>query len=147
MAGAEYQKVWRESLPPCIEKGCNRQMRNLQTSLCANHYAKTPHGRDLILRRNYGIRLGEFDELMKIQNGVCGICESSKSLDRNGNQARLCVDHDHQTGMVRGLLCSTCNSALGLFKDDARLLTRALMWIRMAELPDEKFNWITEGAK
>jgi hypothetical protein len=113
--------------------------------LCLNHYGQTPTGRDLILRRKYGIRIGEFDELMKIQNGVCGICESSKSLDRNGNQARLCVDHDHQTGAVRGLLCSTCNSALGLFKDDARLLTRALMWIGQNELPDEKFNWTMEG--
>ena len=145
MSTSEYRKARMAAMPPCTwSKGCKRKVVHLTSMLCLNHYGQTPTGRDLVLRRKYGIALGEFDELMQIQNGVCGICESSVSLDRNGNQARLCVDHDHKTGVVRGLLCSTCNSALGLFKDDARLLTRALMWIGQAELPDEKFNWIIE---
>ena len=145
MSRTNYMKARLASMPPCTwSQGCTKKVVNLSSMLCLNHYGQTPKGRDLVLRRKYGLRLGEFDELIKTQNGVCGICESSVSLDRNGKETRLFVDHDHKTGTVRGLLCSTCNSALGLFRDDARLLTRALMWIGTDELPDEKFNWIIE---
>jgi hypothetical protein len=52
------------------------------------------------------------------QRGVCKICKLKYAK-------RLCIDHDHQSGEVRGLLCSSCNSGLGFYKDDSRLLREA----------------------
>lgn len=69
--------------------------------------------------RSYGISVDQYNYLFKIQKGVCYICQE-KELKKS-----LGIDHDHKTGKVRGLLCSKCNTAIGLLKDDPELLTRA----------------------
>lgn len=53
---------------------------------------------------------------------ACGICGQVPA-------DRLCIDHDHETGKVRGLLCRTCNSGIGLLQDSPELLRRAIKWI------------------
>ena len=58
------------------------------------------------------------------QAGLCGIC---KRPDSSG--IKLSVDHCHQTGKVRGLLCGNCNRALGLFRDNINLLTNAVSYL------------------
>jgi predicted nucleic acid-binding Zn ribbon protein len=58
-------------------------------------------------RRAYGIGKIEYDEMLTNQGGVCAICK------RPPADTRLCIDHDHATGHVRGLLCSRCNGMLG----------------------------------
>jgi hypothetical protein len=68
----------------------------------------------------YGIDADTYGQLLTTQNGVCAICHSV-----NENGYRLAVDHNHKTGEVRGLLCSTCNSALGLLHDDPSILRAA----------------------
>lgn len=68
--------------------------------------AKTRHARDLRLRRTYGITADQYDEMLDQQNGVCAICE------RPPKKMPLNVDHDHKSGLVRGLLCWTCNHRL-----------------------------------
>ena len=60
------------------------------------------------------------------QNGVCKICK----LPPNHNSNHLCVDHDHETGEVRALLCDLCNRGLGYFKDDPRLLKLGAEYLR-----------------
>jgi hypothetical protein len=76
--------------------------------------------------RKYGITHKEYDQMYLEQNGVCKICK----LPPVGQKNRLCVDHDHQTGDVRALLCDHCNRGLGFFKDDERLLNLASDYIR-----------------
>lgn len=82
---------------------------------------------DKQLLRKYGITLEEYDRLYEKQSGVCAICHLPQSSTRN---SRLCVDHDHQTGEVRGLLCSDCNRGIGLLKDDYRILNNAADYLR-----------------
>jgi hypothetical protein len=65
----------------------------------------------------------EFDQMMINQEGKCYICKGD-----NGSIA-LCIDHDHLTGKVRGLLCNKCNRGLGLFSDDLVLLKRAMNYL------------------
>ena len=96
---------------------------NLQTQ-CKNCY----HSRQL--ERLYGITLAEYDRMYEEQNGVCKICHLPQESKRN---TRLCVDHNHTTGEVRGLLCDSCNRAIGLLKDDPRLLDRAAEYLRSTE--------------
>ncbi len=57
------------------------------------------------------------------QGGVCGIC-GGRDRDRD-----LAIDHDHETGEIRGLLCSRCNTALGSFRDNPEIITAALSYL------------------
>ncbi len=74
----------------------------------------------------YGLSLEEYDILLLAQGGVCAICGKSQSGKR---KMRLCVDHSHKTGQVRGLLCEKCNVGLGSFRDDPELLVRAARYL------------------
>src|SRR3990167_7315768 len=67
-------------------------------------------GREYDLFRKHGITLAEFDIMNNSQEGKCKICLKPDVL--------LCVDYDHETEEIRGLLCKSCNLALGSFKDD-----------------------------
>lgn len=72
--------------------------------------------------------------MLAAQDGVCAICrngEASKS-NRGHRRRRLTVDHDHETGQVRGLLCSGCNLALGGFRDSPDLLLAAASYLASA---------------
>lgn len=75
---------------------------------------------------NYGISRDEFDAMLTAQGGGCAICGSSmRDVSRN----RLCVDHCHDTGRVRGLLCGHCNRGLGFFQDSPELLEKAKRYL------------------
>ena len=60
----------------------------------------------------YGLNRNEQTELLESQNHKCGICESDVKLFVRNNQAGV-VDHCHETGEVRGILCGPCNTAIG----------------------------------
>lgn len=70
---------------------------------------------------------GDYEKMALEQNNKCAICKQEEyRMSRNGKQrTRLCIDHDHDTNMVRELLCHDCNSALGKFKDSPELLLEA----------------------
>lgn len=77
------------------------------------------------LKRLYGITLEEYDALFDAQHGCCAICGKHQSiLDRT-----LDVDHDHKTNRIRSLLCSHCNTVLGLMDDDPELLRKAAKYL------------------
>lgn len=67
-------------------------------------------------KRRYGVTAEEYAQLLAAQGGVCQLCRK---------ETPLCIDHEHTTGTVRGLLCKTCNAGLGMFHDDSALLHRA----------------------
>lgn len=81
------------------------------------------------LEYQYGMTLDDYDAMFKAQNGVCAICGVPPIARRGAKNGRLCVDHNHDTGQVRALLCSTCNSALGGFRDDPNLLRTAALYL------------------
>lgn len=64
------------------------------------------------------------------QGGVCAICRQPEQMRKNGQIRALSVDHDHETGTVRGLLCGHCNSILGLAKDSVDRLSRAIDYLQ-----------------
>jgi hypothetical protein len=78
------------------------------------------------LKTKYGISLADYEAMLRRQGGVCGICK------RKPGKRRLCVDHDHKTGQVRGLLCGRCNSGNGFYQDDPRLTRAATAYLERA---------------
>ena len=83
------------------------------------------------LKENYDIDDVQYHELLNKQFGVCAICEK-------GSEENLSADHNHHTGEVRGLLCKSCNYALGQFGDDINRLRGAVSYLERA---DEKPAW------
>jgi hypothetical protein len=79
----------------------------------------------------FGISHEQYDAMLVKQGGVCAICRNPEpALDsRTGKPRGLAVDHTHKDGGVRGLLCSLCNRGLGMFRDDATLLSRAIQYV------------------
>jgi hypothetical protein len=81
------------------------------------------------LKKAYGITLDEYNKLLSKQKNKCSICE----IDNNGkyrNKARaFAVDHCHNTNKIRGLLCSDCNIAIGLLKDNTKYLQSAINYL------------------
>lgn len=77
------------------------------------------------LKKRYNMSLEDFNSLLGAQNGLCAICGHPET----SRYRRLSVDHDHNTGKIRGLLCSGCNSGLGRFKDDPARVERALLYL------------------
>ena len=70
----------------------------------------------------YGLTRETYAALLIAALGQCAICGSRENT--------LCIDHCHQTGHVRGLLCGNCNRALGGFQDNAHLLSLAAVYLR-----------------
>lgn len=81
------------------------------------------------LKRKYAISILDYNEMLTAQDGRCAICRKTESNIINGKTLSLAVDHDHKTGAVRALLCSNCNTALGLFGDDPGLLDAAKAYL------------------
>lgn len=81
------------------------------------------------LKRNYKLTLKEYDQLFHKQCGYCYICLTHQDKLKK----KLAVDHCHQTGKVRGLLCMKCNTALGKFNDDIYLIERALAYLKKSQ--------------
>lgn len=90
--------------------------RNLVCSLC-NRLKR--------IKDSYGVSEEVYKDLLERQFGKCAICGASWQASGR----RFSVDHSHETGKVRGLLCGSCNFGLGQFKDDPDLLMRAVGYL------------------
>lgn len=73
----------------------------------------------------HGLTPESYAAMLERQGGACAIC-------RGGFGTKTCIDHDHTTGAVRGLLCHSCNVALGHFRDDPELLANAIAYLEEA---------------
>lgn len=87
---------------------------------------------DNYYRNQYGIGVNEVEQILERQNYVCAICEEVGFKMNEGVKLTLNLDHCHDTGYVRGLLCHNCNRALGLMKDDVTRLNRAINYLKGA---------------
>lgn len=101
---AAYHKTWRENNP--------------------KHAARVDRWN---LEIGTGLKQEEFDAMLQDQGGVCAICKGTHR--ENSKFKRLHVDHDHVDGGIRGLLCSSCNTAIGLMKEDIPRLKSAIDYL------------------
>lgn len=101
-----------------------------------------PHvWKDSDLQRKFGISLDEYIKMAIAQHNKCAICGDEEKEVRNGTPKNLAVDHHHATGKVRGLLCSSCNTGLGKFKDNIKILKNAISYLERYSI---RFNSVLE---
>lgn len=74
----------------------------------------------------YGITVEEYDKMLEEQGDKCKICGTPQS----GIKKKLAVDHCHTTNKVRGILCSKCNTAIGLLNDDIELIEKVIQYLK-----------------
>lgn len=82
------------------------------------------------LKRSFGITIDDYDRIFEKQGGVCAICGNRETIKNRWGTKRLSVDHDHETGEVRGLLCRKCNAGLGFFEDKIDNLNSAIDYLK-----------------
>lgn len=100
------------------------RMRNRQTGRAKAYYhAHKDKYRDWFMRRTYGITLATYEELLRQQNGGCAVCH------KKPQKRHLDIDHCHKSGKVRGLLCASCNTALGHLQENATFFKAALVYL------------------
>lgn len=86
--------------------------------------------KNTILKKQFGITMDVFEQMQTEQNNLCAICgQPETNYNRQGNLMALHVDHCHTTNKIRGLLCSKCNTAIGLFREDIEIMQKAMAYI------------------
>lgn len=88
------------------------------------HHANPERVRDNRLRYQFGITGAEWDRLFEEQGRRCAVCGGTEPITKNWH-----VDHCHESGVVRGILCGLCNPGLGYFKDDTNRLWAAIAYL------------------
>lgn len=122
-----------------FSRRCDKGRENERHSICkqckvqiTKKYLRKPRNKDRARARRYGLTMAQFEAMMTAQQGKCAICgESDMPIDpRTGKRYDLAIDHDHVTGVVRDLLCPSCNNGLGCFDDDLDRLQAAISYLK-----------------
>ena len=104
-------------------------------SACKECRNSSPKNRDIEkerewgLLKNYNLSSEEFEKILLSQNNCCAICGINQDKLKGGIKKHLCVDHCHNTGEVRGLLCDKCNRGIGLLGDNVDTLKNAVSYL------------------
>ena len=125
---AEYKRYYYAHLEERRTSSRLRAAKNrpLNREKCRAWYAENKASeRARRIERRYAISQERFRELFVAQGSSCAICERTTPGARG-----WCIDHDHATGTVRGVLCGPCNSGIGHLGDDAARVEKALAYLR-----------------
>lgn len=105
------------------EGGKNRRCRDCWLVYRRAQQKQRKYARKYYLRDHYGITEEDYASMLEAQNGVCAICKRPERRRSSGDEVKnLAVDHDHETGRVRALLCHDCNVVLGYVEDSPERL-------------------------
>lgn len=120
---AAYMRAWKSASPDRQEYD-RRKSKEWQ----AKHPRYTKQTK---LRLAYGMTVEQYDTMVAAQKGVCFIChcEDRDFIKKSGKRRELAVDHCHETGVVRSLLCGDCNRALGLVKESPVILAKMIAYL------------------
>ena len=140
---AEYLKTYQRRKPTPEEReerarkrreryATDAEYRERAKQQARENNKRNPHTkRNGRLKADFNITLEEYNALLEKQGGACAICGTKETgvQEPGKREHSMYVDHDHATGAVRGLLCSRCNFGLGQFRDDPKLLLRAVAYL------------------
>lgn len=111
-------KIWKKNNPDKIKK---------RAAIWRIKYkARNDRNRRERIIKSYGMSVADYEAMLAAQKGLCAICKDAGAY-------RICIDHDHLTGKVRGLLCDNCNHGLGVFRDNIDLLYEAISYLKLCK--------------
>lgn len=114
---------------PCVRghRGGKRQTSTGECIECRTYWIKKykMSRRNYRLKKVYGISHNGYENILASQGGLCAICKS----DDPKAMGFFHIDHNHSTGVIRGLLCGPCNQAIGLFRESPKILAAASNYI------------------
>jgi nitrate/TMAO reductase-like tetraheme cytochrome c subunit len=109
----------------CHCLNCRNRRQRLITTIRQYDQERSWRRRGILNEKGLPFERMDYDRWYQIQQGCCRICKKHNTeFTRN-----LAVDHNHETGIVRGLLCINCNKGLGHFQDDKQLLREAIKYL------------------
>ena len=140
----QRQKGWPNGKPKSVRRAfasCHKDKKHFARGMCETCYSAwkranrsgrqiantTEWFRDRHFRSKFGITAAERDRLVAAHGGKCCLCGQP---DGKGRGKVLHIDHCHQTGRIRGVLCGSCNQGIGLLRDDPALLARAIAYLQ-----------------
>jgi hypothetical protein len=129
---AQYARDWyfkhREEILPRAERYRKEHLEGnrISSKKWQDKNRSTAHAR--YIKNTYGITVAIYNSMIESQRGVCRICGSVPHAGK-----RLNIDHAHRTGAIRGLLCHSCNSAIGMLRDDPNIADAAADYLRSFE--------------
>ena len=106
----------------------NRYHREYQRKLLSDPEVRHKKNRRRICR-NKGITVEKYDEILAEQDNRCAICLMHLS-EATLTGKHFCIDHHHESNTVRGLLCTPCNAAIGMLREDEEIMNRAIEYLR-----------------
>jgi hypothetical protein len=117
----------------CKRTGLDRKRvaRYVSVRKCQKSWYKehSGHTADKNRLKRFGVSRTDYDEMLSNQDGLCAICGCQEKAKYRGTLRRLAVDHCHETGSVRKLLCARCNMVLGAIGDDVSLLWKMVSYL------------------
>lgn len=125
---AVYHRRWSKRNPQTIVAYRRRYRENRKKQDLASYRRDK---RQFHLMKTFGITIEQYDAMLLVQNGVCAICGNPETMRHKGRILLLAIDHDHETGKIRGLLCCQCNHGLGSFRDNPKRLEKAAAYLRV----------------
>jgi len=114
----EYQKVAEKVKERAEKWAAKNSVKHKQ--FCRSWYRK----------KKYGITREEFEAQFNLQRGLCSICKEPMITSGKPRGKRVCQDHNHETGKLRDLLCSSCNLLLGNSYENEKILVNAILYLR-----------------
>lgn len=128
--GARYQSHCKDCV---ISNSKARNSRRRETGEATSDYREYywTKRKWVRLKSKYGVTQEQYTEVFRNQGGVCAICLRPEGDQYRGMIINLCVDHDHETGKFRGLLCRLCNIGIGRLGESAVTLRRAAEYIEL----------------
>ncbi len=115
----EYHRRWRANNPESARASVRKYKRSRkgQTTALARN-----------LRSKYGLSLTQYEDLLREQENRCPVCQREFV-----GRIKACVDHNHETGQIRGLLCRSCNASIGGMRDDIKMLVTAASYLQRTD--------------
>jgi transposase len=105
---AAYQRSYRKAHPDTRDRTAERAVYYQ-----AHRSKMIRQSQVAYWKSKYGVTPEWYDETLAVQDGLCAICKRPERMTFKGKIKRLCIDHDHETGKARKLLCHECNTHLG----------------------------------
>lgn len=112
----------------CNEDNLINNSNQVNCTACINKYGKD---RLMWIWKRYKITAKGVEILYNKQKGKCAICHKEVTIEKGSNpEEQACIDHDHSTGKIRGILCRKCNRALGQLGDSLETINGVVLYLK-----------------